>query len=244
MGRLSAGVRTRWARLTPRRRLQCGVRRVFAFVWDPQRSDGVCWGGNSDGQADAPEGKFTAVSPGDAHSCGIRTDWTVVCWGGRRDGQVDAPEGKFRAVSAGNGYSCGVRSDGTAVCWGENWWGRADAPWGKFIAVSAGETHSCGVRSDGTVACWGENIDGRSDPPEGQFSAVSAGEFHSCGFAAMGRLPAGERTSMVDRRLRKENSGWCRRGVGIRVESVPMRPLPAGLWGREGGVLTHRTERL
>ena len=63
------------------------------------------------------------------------------------------------------------------------------------------------------------------------------------GFAAMGRWPAGERTSMVDRRLREESSGWCRRGVGIRVESVPMKPLPAGVM-EEGGVSTHQTERL
>ena len=61
-------------------------------------------------------------------------------------------------------------------------------------------------------------------------------------FVPMGRLPAGERTSMVDRRLRKESSALFRRGVGIRVESVPMKPLPAGVM-EERGVSTHQTER-
>ena len=48
-------------------------------------STAVCWGNNdSDGQADAPAGRFTAISVGSGHSCGIRADSTAVCWGGWR----------------------------------------------------------------------------------------------------------------------------------------------------------------
>ena len=60
------------------------------------------------GQADAPAGKFTAVSAGSNHSCGLRVDKTVTCWGSNYDG------------------------------WGETHYGQAEAPSGEFISVSAG----------------------------------------------------------------------------------------------------------
>ena len=148
----------------------------------------VCWGGNWDGQAAAPQGEFSAVSAGNGHSCGIRTDWTVVCWGTNWGDQADAPEGEFSAVSAGNGHSCGIRTEGTVVCWGPNWGDQVDAPEGRFSAVSAGETHSCGIRTDWTVACWGTNSDGQADAPEGKFSAVSAGNGYSCGVRSDGTV--------------------------------------------------------
>ena len=42
----------------------------------------VCWGYNSQGQLDPPQGeRFTALTAGGAHTCGLRPDQTVVCWG-------------------------------------------------------------------------------------------------------------------------------------------------------------------
>ena len=71
-----------------------------------------------DGESDAPPGEFTAVSGGDEHSCGLRTDATIVCWGNNQDDQADAPPGEFTAVSAGGAHSCGLRTDSTVTCWG------------------------------------------------------------------------------------------------------------------------------
>ena len=72
---------------------------------------------------DAPGGVFEAVSAGGGgeyggHSCGLRSDGSVVCWGNNGDGQVDVPGGVFEAVSAGYWYSCGVETDGGIICWG------------------------------------------------------------------------------------------------------------------------------
>ena len=40
------------------------------------------------------QGAFTAITAGDEHSCGIRTDGTAQCWGPNNyDGQADAPQG-------------------------------------------------------------------------------------------------------------------------------------------------------
>ncbi len=130
--------------------------------------------------------RFTALDTGEAHSCALRTDSTVVCWGDNAHGQADAPDGAFQAVSAGGSewdgsHSCALRTDGTVVCWGSNNVGQSDAPGGEFVTVSAGGYHSCGVRVDATVACWGLNTRGRSDAPGGEFVMVSAGGGHTCG---------------------------------------------------------------
>ena len=49
-----------------------------------------------------PAGEFAAVSAGGSHSCGLRSDHTIVCWGsnvdsvdGTHSGQADAPLGRF-----------------------------------------------------------------------------------------------------------------------------------------------------
>ena len=151
------------------------------------RTDGSvsCWGGNEDGQSDAPDGLFSSVSAGPYHTCGVRTDGSVVCWGYNSKGQSDAPSGSFSSVSAGNDHTCGVRTDGTLACWGDNEDGQSNAPSGSFSSVSAGSgafrSHTCGVRTDGTVACWGNSGNGQSDAPADSFSSASAGRVHTCG---------------------------------------------------------------
>ena len=153
-------------------------------------SDGSvsCWGVNSSGQADAPDGEFAAVRAGGLHSCGLLADRTVACWGDNRFGQADAPDGQFTAVSTGFWYSCGLRADGSITCWGNNSSGQAEAPDGQFTAVSSSLGHSCGLRADGSVTCWGSNSFGETDAPDGQFTSVSAGAGHSCGLRADGSV--------------------------------------------------------
>ena len=57
----------------------------------------TCWGSNTFGQADAPDGGFTQVSAGWRHSCGRRPDATVVCWGSDSYGQ--APQARLKTLS-------------------------------------------------------------------------------------------------------------------------------------------------
>ena len=38
-----------------------------------------------------PSGRFVANHAGDAHSCGLRADDTVICWGNNDDGHIDVP---------------------------------------------------------------------------------------------------------------------------------------------------------
>ena len=72
----------------------------------------VCWPGKH------VPGKYKAVSAGTSHSCGLRTDNTIVCWGNNDSGQTEVPDGEYKAVSAGTYHSCGLRTDSTMICWG------------------------------------------------------------------------------------------------------------------------------
>ena len=69
----------------------------------------TCWGLNEyeyatndeehrrvqDNRAVAPSGRFTMVSAGEIHSCGVRTDQTITCWGDNSRQRTDAPRGPF-----------------------------------------------------------------------------------------------------------------------------------------------------
>ena len=53
-----------------------------------------------------------------AHTCGLKTDGTVVCWGENIYGQATPPDGTFSLVSAGGLHTCAVTTGGTVACWG------------------------------------------------------------------------------------------------------------------------------
>ena len=148
------------------------------------------WLASSPLNVTAPQsaGRWTAVTAGSLHSCGLRADGTITCWGDDSSGQTDAPDGRFTAVSAGGSFTCGLRTNGSVECWGNNFSGQTDAPDGQFTAVTAGIGHSCGLRTNGTIECWGDNYSGETDAPDGQFSAVGVGDGHSCGLRTNGTI--------------------------------------------------------
>ena len=95
----------------------------------------VCWGSEGFGpfwealqtlepdraispEATPPNGSFTYVSAGVEHSCGVKTDESIVCWGSNTSGGATPPAGEFTSVSAGFSRTCGVKTDDSIVCWG------------------------------------------------------------------------------------------------------------------------------
>jgi hypothetical protein len=165
----------------------------------------ACWGDDSKGQLDGiPEGSFTAVSAGGAHSCAIRAGGALVCWGDDSKGQNAVRAGTFTSVSAGGTHSCAIRATGHLACWGDDTAGQvsgAPGEWGEwhwywhgassdFLAASAGGAHTCAIAVEGSsLECWGDDSKGQLDGiPEGSFTAVSAGGAHSCAAPAVGRL--------------------------------------------------------
>lgn len=158
------------------------------------RADGsvLCWGDNSHGQTDAPDGHFTAIASGWQHSCGVRTDGTLRCWGDHN--AIPNGSGPLTAVAINGENSCVLFAHGGIICW------NADVerslqpvPTGPFTAVAVGGTHSCALGVDGDIACWSRArrldhgdyvdlpLDGQDLAPSGRFTAVAAGSAHSCG---------------------------------------------------------------
>src|SRR5688572_6895281 len=90
--------------------------------------------------------RLVSVSAGGNHSCGLRSDGTVVCWGRNTRGQAPpVVAGTFIQVSAGWLHTCGVKADGVVTCWGAGETntgsdfnvGQAIDPTGTFVQVSA-----------------------------------------------------------------------------------------------------------
>ena len=130
--------------------------------------------------------RFTSISTGNNHTCGVRDTGGVECWGDDAFGQAAPPAGMFTAVSAGSFHTCGIQDTGGVECWGDDDFGQASPPAGVFTAVSAGSFHTCGIQDTGGVECWGDDDFGQASPPAGMFTAVSAGSFHTCGIQDTG----------------------------------------------------------
>ncbi len=146
-----------------------------------------CWGNNNNGESTPPAGvKFTQVSTGVAHTCGIRADnQKVQCWGQNGHDRATPPiNSVFTAISTKYRHTCGTLVDQTIECWGDNNYGQSTPPADvKFTQVSSGYWFfTCGLLTDGSVQCWGRNNYGQSDPPSDiKFSYLSAGSSHICG---------------------------------------------------------------
>ena len=148
----------------------------------------------SDSRSEPTSGRWSSVSAGYYHTCGIRMNGRTVCWGANDYGQAEAPNGMFRSVSAGWFHTCGLRTNGSVSCWGSNedldrrHSGQAMPPSGSFLSITAGGAHTCGILTDDTMACWGANGYGQATPPRGTFRAVSAGGWHTCGVRTDGAV--------------------------------------------------------
>lgn len=157
-----------------------------------------CWGDNSYGQCDVPEGitDVVAVAAGYYHTLALRSDGTVSAWGANWSGQCDVPHGLTNAVAvaAGESHSVALREDGTALAWGDNWAGQCDVPEAAkyLIGIAAGAYHTVALRVDGMVVAWGANEDGQCIVPPGLSNvvAVAAGERHSLALRADGTVVA------------------------------------------------------
>jgi alpha-tubulin suppressor-like RCC1 family protein len=125
--------------------------------------------------------RFTAVSAGADHTCGLRDDGSIWCWGGNYWGQL----------GDGNTLGNGVGSPPVKV---------AGSPTGSgWTQVSAGYYFTCGLRDDNSGWCWGGNglgnlgtgdQNGKLLPTKvvgsDDFTALSAMYQHTCGIRAGG----------------------------------------------------------
>jgi alpha-tubulin suppressor-like RCC1 family protein len=83
--------------------------------------------------------RFSTVSVGDHHACGVTTNGAAYCWGVGPSGEIGA---------GFTDYSSAVANVGTPV---------AVTGGLTFDTVSAGHSHTCGLTLDGSAYCWGDN---------------------------------------------------------------------------------------
>ncbi len=221
-----------------------------------------CWGsgillGNNTTSGDftvpqaviAPTGgavlRFSNISAGVLHTCGMTTTGIAFCWGANSSGQLgtntitnsaipvavktstgaDSPL-RFSSISNGVSHTCGITTTGIAFCWGDGTFGKlgnnattssttpiavktstgADSDL-RFSSVSAGNNHTCGLTTNAMVFCWGQGSNGKlgnntvsnaTTPvsikqPDGtdsplHFSGIGLGNTHTCGMTTNGLM--------------------------------------------------------
>lgn len=166
------------------------------------RADGTawCWGQDTNGQLgngtlftgtqsvptpvfNSSAVRWSKISTGGSHACGIKEDGTLWCWGSDSSGQIGDGAGgggvipiavgaatDWVDISAGLVTTCGVRANGDAYCWGADGDGQvgnnaafADqispalvvgGPWSQ---ISVRAYHTCAVKTDGSLWCWGDD---------------------------------------------------------------------------------------
>ena len=162
-----------------------------------------CWGYNGHGQLG--DGTITAagraapvrvlgglrwsqLTGGGEHTCGVTTGNRLYCWGLNENGQLGdgstterlAPRAvsggrEYRQVDAGGlAHTCATSTADVAYCWGWNGFGQlgdgtttqrptpgAVAGLRRFDHLNAGHYHTCGVTLAGRTFCWGRNDQGQ-----------------------------------------------------------------------------------
>lgn len=114
--------------------------------------------------------RFTQLSAGTGHTCGLTAGGVAWCWGLDASGQLgdSVPsepsvepvrvrgERRFEQIAAGGGHTCGLAQDKQVYCWGGNGLGTvgADLP----DSVVPAPTPVAGGRRWRDVAAWGVGV--------------------------------------------------------------------------------------
>jgi hypothetical protein len=164
-----------------------------------------CWGQNYAGQAPATRaaavGSFTAVSAGDHHTCGLRTDGAAECWGDDGGGRATPPATRVAptATFAATPQAVEVGQAFTLALTGAQVPGFPSATTFTYAfdcgdgtgygAASAAASASCATAAAGARAVKGKVIDQDGDVAE--YTATVAVTLVPQAITVTSALPAG-----------------------------------------------------
>jgi alpha-tubulin suppressor-like RCC1 family protein len=176
--------------------------------------EAMCWGaahagelgnGADQGRVASPEAvlggsRFSSLSVGDGHTCGITRGGDALCWGEGEKGQLGnagfqnqispvpvSSTLQFQSIAAGQLFTCGVSTQREAYCWGDNTWGQlGNGTFGgtssspskvvgshEFTDVHVGKSFVCALTTDQDALCWGAGSGGRLGHGQGADTAIA-----------------------------------------------------------------------
>lgn len=133
---------------------------------------------------------WTTVSPGGAHTMGIRNGGVLFTWGRNNNGQIGngtngvtiyntpqqiGADTNWSKISAGNSHCLATKTDGTLWAWGRNGDGQIgvgstnalfNTPQqigteNSWNKISAGDEFCLAIKNNGTLWAWGDNTYGQ-----------------------------------------------------------------------------------
>lgn len=149
---------------------------------------------------------IVAVSAGDGHYVGLKSDGKVVATGNDGDGRCHVSDWKgITAISAGRWHTVGLKTDGTVMATGYKNNGQCKvSDWSNIVAISAGGVHTVGLKADGTVVATGENKDGQCNVSDWtEMVAISAGEKCTVGLKSDGTVVIADQYGFHNEKVRQ-----------------------------------------
>jgi hypothetical protein len=194
--------------------------------------DAYCWGSNDYGelgsgspmsgrynkQPTPVDGgiKFTEITAGNRHSCGLTSQGAAYCWGSNAGRKLGSPDASFQgtavptraaagyvfsAIYAAGDHTCAQTAQNQVYCWG-GWVDYAAnmpssraaptqiGPGVEFASIAEGNDAMCGVARNGAAYCWGAG-DGAPlvrVPGTVPFASLSPGRDRTCGVGTDARI--------------------------------------------------------
>jgi alpha-tubulin suppressor-like RCC1 family protein len=184
--------------------------------------------------------RYTGLSGGSFHGCGVALDGAGFCWGNNTGRQtfyellpqrMDIP-GRLRQVSSGAEHACAVSEQGAVYCWGSNLKGalgnpaaatrqaaplRVETPV-QFATVAAGFAHTCALSQAGEAFCWGEAMAGELG--EGSPTVIRTSPHPVAGGLRFARISAGNTATCA---ITAEGVGYCWGVITLNAADGPRR---------------------
>ena len=232
-----------------------------------------CWGRNSLGEigngstsasyiatqvSSAVAGglRFTQLTAGNEHTCGLTPTGAAYCWGVNGLGELGDSTTTYRLVptavagglffydlTVGGLHTCAVRTGGGVACWGWNHYGQLgdgtttdrNSPTSiastlSFAVVVAGSGHTCAIAAYGITYCWGAN-------ESGQLGDGTRTERHTptlvAGSYAFWKLAAGQTHTCG---LTIDGAAYCWGNFGSGDSNTPVLvQAPEPIWTLDAG---------